>query len=129
MTGKPATRKYRVGLFLGYPKHDEGGERRRRVAAQPLGVGGADGRRQAIGWAEDFNSTVFAVVSSCDPEMLSLLGRQRVSNGCDGTHQFIPAKLFAQVAVAFEGVRAQRPRGRDGYQRGYSDGAQTQTTR
>ena len=59
---------------------DERGGRRRWIAAQPLGVGGADGLGQAVGAAENLDGAVLAVVAGGDAEMRLLIGRQRIAN-------------------------------------------------
>src|SRR5580704_417109 len=95
MAGEPATCEDRVGLLPGYSEHDERSGRHRRVATQPLRVGGADRRGQGVGRAEDFNSAVFAVVSSRDSEVGLLVRGQGIADAGDGLNELIPADLLA----------------------------------
>ena len=78
------------------------------IAAQPRGVGGADGYGQAVGGAENFDGAVLAVVAGGDAEVRLLVGRKGIANAGDGLDQLVPADLFAQVAVVLEREIAQR---------------------
>ena len=72
------------------------------IAAQPFGVGGADGFGEPVGAAEDIDGAVLAVVAGGDAEVGLLVGRQRVADLGDGADELVPADLFAQVAVVAE---------------------------
>jgi hypothetical protein len=82
---------------------------RRWIAAQILGVGGADGLREAVGGAEDFDGSVLAVVAGGDAEMRLLVGRQGIANCATVLTIWSQPNLFAEVAVALEGEVAEGP--------------------
>jgi hypothetical protein len=114
VSGPAAACEDGVGFLAAEAEHDERGGRRRWIAAQPLGVGGADGRGKAIGWAEDFDGSVLAVVAGCDAEMCALVGGKRIADAGDGSDQLVPADLFTEIAVALQREVPERPTGLEG---------------
>src|SRR5271156_3218767 len=102
VAGETATGEYLVSLFARDTNDNQGCWLRRRVAAQPRGVGRADGRRQVIGRAKNLDGALLAIIPYGDAETCLLVRRQRVADAGDGCDQLVPAEFFAQVAVAAE---------------------------
>src|ERR1039458_3339179 len=97
--GQAAAGEEVVGLLRGQAENDQRCRRRRGVAAQPFGVGGADRFGEGVGAAENFDGSVLAVVAGSNSEKRLLLRGQRIANLRHGSYQLIPANLLPQVAV------------------------------
>jgi hypothetical protein len=74
-SGQTAVGKGFIRFFTRDSKDDERSGLRGWIAAQPFGVGGANGFWKAIGWTEDLDGSVFAVVAGGDAKMRLLVRR------------------------------------------------------
>ena len=122
MAGQRQPVKIESGLPLGETDDDERRGRRSGIAAQPFGVVGADGFRQAIGAAQNIDRAVLAVIAGGDAEVRLLIGRQGVADLGNGAHEIVPAEFFAQVEAVAESVGLERAAGGKGKQKGADEG-------
>src|SRR5215472_10597654 len=100
-------------VIVGEAKDDQGGRRWGGVAAQPRGIRTADRNREMVGGAENFDGALFAVVADHNTDTLALFGRERIADVGDVFDQFVPADLFAQIAVTLKSKIAERTAGGD----------------
>ena len=95
MGGQTARGELLVGRLPGKADDNEGVRRGGGVAAEPCGIGHADGRGKAEGRAEDFDRALLAVVADNDADVWALLDGKCIADGGGRADQVFPAELFA----------------------------------